>query len=94
MTKNIALDIDFLVGEVEQGIKKVRVVNNDLANEYFDIKTGNRDDLDEARMLFSYCDSARLRNDIIGDYLKELETQVDDLQKLVSRLIREGGEKQ
>ena len=94
MAKNIVLDMEFLTSGMEQAIEKARVVTNDLADGYFEIKNRDRSRQTVADMLFHYYDSAKFRTYIIGDYLKELETQVVDLQKLVSRLIREGGEKQ
>ena len=94
MAKNIVLDMEFLTSGMEQAIEKARVVTNDLADGYFEIKNRDRSRQTVAEMLFHYYDSAKFRTYIIGDYLKELETQMVDLQKLVSRLIREGGEKQ
>ncbi|WP_346705083.1 hypothetical protein [uncultured Agathobaculum sp.] len=94
MAKNIVLDMEFLTSGMEQAIEKTRVVTNDLADGYFEIKNRDRSRQTVAEMLFHYYDSAKFRTYIIGDYLKELETQMVDLQKLVSRLIREGGEKQ
>lgn len=94
MAKNIVLDMEFLTSGMEQAIEKARVVTNDLADGYFEIKNRDRSRQTVADMLFHYYDSAKFRTYIIGDYLKELETQMVDLQKLVSRLIREGGEKQ
>ena len=94
MAKNIVLDMEFLTSGMEQAIEKARVVTNDLADGYFEIKNRDRSRQTVAEMLFHYYDSAKFRTYIIGDYLKELETQMVDLQKLVSRLIREGGENQ
>ena len=94
MAKNMVLDMEFLTSGMEQAIEKARVVTNDLADGYFEIKNRDRSRQTVADMLFHYYDSAKFRTYIIGDYLKELETQMVDLQKLVSRLIREGGEKQ
>lgn len=91
MAKNIALDISGLADALELDIKKARTVNNDLGNAYFNIKTGRRNELNEAKMLFLYFDNASLRNDIIGEYLLHAEAQIENLQKLVAQLLQKGG---
>ena len=92
MAKNIALDMELLTSGMAQAIEKARVVTNDLSEGYFAVKRNDRSRETVAEMLFHYYDGAVLRTCIIGDYLKELETQMVDLQKLVSQLIQEGGE--
>ena len=42
MAKNIALDMEFLTSGMEQAIEKARVVTNDLADGYFEIKNRDR----------------------------------------------------
>lgn len=76
--------LECALSDIESFIDRARIVNQDLANEYFSIDPEGQ----EAFML-QYYDAASTRCDVVSDYLYRLSLAVANLREQMEGVANE-----
>lgn len=82
MEKLIAKSRDILTG-IEISMERARLMCVDLCQDFFGINTGGDD---AASLLMYHFNRARIQNDIVFDYIFEVDKQVNELKEVIKQL--------
>lgn len=74
MEKSISISVSSAIMEVEIMRKRAAVLSSDLKQDFFDLKP---------EKLKLYQDEARVKNDIVFDYLVRMQEKLEEMQELL-----------